>query len=230
MQNAKPRILLIATSHASLGATGRKTGLWLEELAAPYVALKGHAKLEIATPSGGRPPIDPRSQEEPTEDMKAFLADEHAMGKLAQTRRLDDLGDDVFDAVLVVGGHGPMWDLANSLASEQLSKTYRRKAVVAAVCHGPAAFVGAVKPDGEPLLRGHRVTSFTNEEEVAVGLADVVPFLLETKLRELGARYENGPAWKPHVVRDGHVVTGQNPASARGVAHEILEALKAWPM
>ncbi len=229
MQNAKPRILLIATSHASLGATGRKTGLWLEELAAPYMALTGHSKLEIASPSGGRPPIDPRSEQDPTDAMKAFLQDEHAMGKLAQTRRLDDLGDEVFDAVLVVGGHGPMWDLPSSLASEQLSKTYGRRAVVAAVCHGPAAFVGAVKPDGEPLVRGHRITAFSNEEESAVGLADVVPFLLEDKLRALGARYERRPAWKPHVIRDGKVITGQNPASATGVAHEILAALQAWP-
>lgn len=230
MQNSKPRILLIATSHASLGDTGRKTGLWLEELAAPYMALKGHTKIEIATPSGGRPPIDPRSEEEPTEDMKAFMEDEHAMGKLAQTRRLDRLGDEVFDAVLVVGGHGPMWDLPSSLASEQLSKTYGRKAVVAAVCHGPAAFIGAVKPNGDPLIRGHRITAFSNQEENDVGLSDVVPFSLEDRLLDLGARYEAGPAWKPHVIRDGHVVTGQNPASARGVAQEILAALRAWPL
>jgi putative intracellular protease/amidase len=224
--NPHPNVLVVVTSHAQLGTTGQKTGFWLEELAVPYLELtRAGATVTIASPAGGRPPADPKSESAPNADVAAFLADPAAAAALANTVRLAD-ATGPWDAILVAGGHGAMWDLAASpeLAT-LLSRTFAAGGVVAAVCHGPAALVGALAPDGTPLVAGRRVAGFSNEEEAAVELTSVMPFLLETRLRELGARYERGPLWQPYAVRDGKLVTGQNPASSRAVARETLAAL-----
>lgn len=222
------RILIIVTSHAELGSTGKKTGFWLEELAVPYRELsRAGAKIDIASPLGGKPPADPSSMNNPTGDVAEFLADAEAMRKLDDTLRLDQVTGK-YDAVFVAGGHGAVFDLASSsLVADILSRTYEGGGVVAAVCHGPAALVNARKGDGSPLVAGHRVTGFSNEEEQAVGLTEIVPFLLESRLSELGGRYENAAKWQPFAVRDGQLVTGQNPASSRVAAQETLAAIAA---
>jgi putative intracellular protease/amidase len=222
------KILLVVTSHDRLGTTGKPTGFWLEELAVPYQALvAAGADVTIASPKGGTPPVDPGSAKDPTGDVAAFLADATAAAKLAKTVRLSDAAREAWDAVFVAGGHGVMWDLAEEPAIAQLlSKTFADGGVVAAVCHGPAALVGATAPDGKPLVAGRRVAGFSDEEERAVELDRVVPFALESKLRELGGRYERGPMWQSFAVRDGKLVTGQNPASSRAVAAQLLEALR----
>jgi putative intracellular protease/amidase len=221
-----PRVLVVVTSHDQLGETGKKTGFWLEELTVPYLELvRGGADVDIGSPLGGKPPVDPASEKSEEPDVKAFLDDSTAMGKLARSLKLDSSMS--YDAVFVAGGHGVMWDLATSdVVAKLLSNTYARGAIVAAVCHGPAALVNATKPDGLPLVNGHRFAAFSNEEEKAAGLTEVVPFLLESRLEEQGGRYERGPIWKPFAVRDGKLITGQNPASSRKVAEELLAALR----
>jgi putative intracellular protease/amidase len=228
MTSAAKKILIVVTSHAKLGDTEQPTGFWLEELAAPYVELsRSGAQVDIASPAGGKPPVDPKSEVEPSEHVRAFLADASALDKLARTRPLSELHAD-YDAVFVAGGHGVMWDLASSRdLARLLGDTFARGAVVAAVCHGPAALAQMVLPDGSPFVRGRRVTGFCDEEERAVGLAEVVPFLIESRFRELGANYERGPAWQSYVVRDGQLVTGQNPASSAATARAVLEALSS---
>lgn len=225
--SSNPRVLLILTSHAQLGTTGRTTGLWLEELAVPYrVFAAAGATVELASPRGGAAPVDPKSEGSEAAEVRAFVADAAAKQALASTRRLADVRED-YDAVFVVGGHGVMWDLPTDPDLARIvAATWGRGGVVAAVCHGPAALVG-VKVDAQPIVAGRRVTGFTNEEERAAELHEVVPFALETRLRELGGRFEGGPMWKPQVVRDGRLVTGQNPASSGGVAREVLAALGA---
>lgn len=222
------RILIIVTSHAELGATGKKTGFWLEELAVPYRELtRAGAHVDIASPLGGKPPADPSSMNNPTGDVAEFLADAEATRKLENTLRLDQVTG-TYDAVFVAGGHGAVFDLASSpVVADVLSRTYQKGGVVAAVCHGPAALVNARKPDGSPLVAGHRVTGFSNEEEQAVGLTEIVPFLLESRLAELGGRYEHAAKWQSFAVRDGQLVTGQNPASSRATAQETLQAIAA---
>jgi putative intracellular protease/amidase len=222
------RILIIVTSHAELGSTGKKTGFWLEELAVPYRELtRTGAQVDIASPLGGKPPADPSSMKEPAGEVAAFLADAEATRKLENTLRLDQVTGK-YDAVFVSGGHGAVFDLASSpVVADVLSRTYASGGVVAAVCHGPAALVNARKPDGSPLVAGHRVTGFSNEEEQAVGLTEVVPFLLESRLAELGGRYEHAGKWQSFAVRDGQLVTGQNPASSRATAQETLAAIAA---
>ncbi|HET6610529.1 MAG TPA: type 1 glutamine amidotransferase domain-containing protein [Kofleriaceae bacterium] len=230
---SQPKILMLLTSHGKLGDTGKQTGFWLEELAVPYLELsRAGAQVDLASPAGGRPPADPESEKSDHPAVKEFLADATATGKLADTIRLDDADTSKlassYDAVLVCGGHGVMWDLAESPAvAKLLSKTYKDGRIVAAVCHGPAALVQATKPGGEPLVQGHRVAGFSNEEESAANLDGIMPFLLESRLRELGGKYENGPTWQPFAVRDGNLVTGQNPASSAAVAREVLAALAA---
>jgi putative intracellular protease/amidase len=223
-----PRILIVVTSHGELGNTGKKTGFWLEELAVPYLALtRAGAHVDIASPLGGRPPADPASEKSDHEDVRAFLDDREAMRKLSSTLRIDDVKND-YDAIFVAGGHGVMWDLATSASvAELVSSTYRRGAVVAAVCHGPAALVKATKEDGTPIVSGHRFAAFSNEEEEAAGLTTIMPFLLESTLRDQGGNYERGPIWKPFAVRDGRLVTGQNPASSKVAAEETLAAIRA---
>lgn len=221
------KILLIVTSHEQMGTSGERTGFWLEELAAPYQEfVAAGAQVEIASPLGGKAPADPRSTQEPSEAVRAFLADPEAKKKLEHTLVLEQVKD-TYDAYFVVGGHGVMWDLAtHAPLHELLGKAWVNGSVVAAVCHGPAALVGVKDAAGKPLVAGRRVAGFSNEEEQAVKLDEVVPFALETRLRELGGRYERGPLWKSFAVRDGRLVTGQNPASSVAVAREVLTALR----
>lgn len=220
------KILILLTSHEELGPGGKATGFWLEELAVPYQVLtQAGAQVDLASPKGGRAPADPRSLDSKLPAVLAFQADPAAQAKLAATLPLAKL-DQTYDAVFVAGGHGVMWDLAvDQEVGRLLSRTYEKGGVVAAVCHGPAGLVNAKAPDGRPLVAGKRVAGFSNEEERGVGLAEVVPFLLQSKLESLGARYEHGPMWKPFVIRDGRLVTGQNPASSEAVAKELLIAL-----
>jgi putative intracellular protease/amidase len=219
-------ILMIVTSHDRLGATDTKTGFWLEELAAPYQEfVKAGARVDIASPRGGMPPADPKSGVEPSPAVLAFQADAGAQAKLKASLRLADVKD-AYDAYFVVGGHGVMWDLAeNPALSTLLGRAYEGGKVVAAVCHGPAALVNVRLSGGKSILAQRRVTGFSNAEEEAVGLAQVVPFALETELRERGGKYESGPLWQPFAVRDGRLVTGQNPASSALAAQQTLQAL-----
>lgn len=219
-------ILMIVTSHDQLGSTDRKTGFWFEELAAPYLELsRSGAQVSIASPRGGRPPIDPKSEAEPTAAVTAFLADAAASAKLDATLRLADVKE-TYDAYFVVGGHGVMWDLAKDPALQALlAGAYEAGKVIAAVCHGPAALVNIRLSSGKLLLGTHRVTGFTNSEERAVGLAGVVPFALETYLRQRSRKYESTDDWQPFAIRDERLVTGQNPASSVLVARETLAAL-----
>ena len=221
------KILLIVTSHSQFGNTGERTGFWLEELAAPYEAFtQAGAQVDIASPLGGEAPADPRSAKESSDATRAFLADAKAVQKLAHTLVLADVKD-TYDAYFVVGGHGVMWDLSKHAPLHQLlSAAYARGAVVSAVCHGPAALVGVKGPDGQPLVKGKRVAAFSDAEEKAAKFDAIVPFPLETKMRELGARYESGPLWGSFVVRDGRLITGQNPASSAAAAKEVLTALR----
>lgn len=216
------------TSHTQLGDTGKPTGFWLEELAVPYqVFARAGARVDIASPKGGKAPADPRSLEKPSAEVTAFLADAAAQAKLDHTLKLSEVPAGKYDAVFVAGGHGVMWDLTSdpSLAT-LLSETYTRGAVVAAVCHGPAALAQVKKASGEPLVKGLRFTGFSDEEEAAMELTQVVPFLIESTLTGQGGRYERAAMWQPHVVRDGRLVTGQNPASSRATAEATLAALR----
>ncbi len=223
-------ILIVLTSHDRLGDTGRPTGFWLEELAAPYYALTdAGAGVTLASPAGGRPPLDPKSDapDGQTAATRRFHADPAAQARLAGTARLADVSAGDFDAAFYPGGHGPMWDLPGDPASVALVEAFARAGKpVAAVCHGPAALVNARGPGGEYLVAGKRVTGFSNGEERAVGLAGVVPFLLEDRLKERGGVYSQGADWAPHVQVDGQLVTGQNPASSEPVAAALLALLR----
>lgn len=220
------RILMIVTSHAQLGRTNTKTGFWLEELAAPYLEFERHgAQIDIASPLGGRPAADPKSEGDPSELVRAFLGNPQAAAKLAATQRLADVQPD-YDCYFVVGGHGVMWDLAqDATLAALLARAFESGKVVAAVCHGPAALVDVRLSDGSYLVAGKRVAGFTNQEEAAVGLDQVVPFALESRLRERGGRYESAPMWSSFAVTDGKLVTGQNPASSAAVARAALQAM-----
>lgn len=221
------KILIIVTSHAQLSDTDTPTGFWLEELAVPYMVFaEAGAQVDIASPRGGRPPVDPKSEPDDSPQVERFRADAEAQAKLANTLRVDRISE-TYDAVFVAGGHGVMWDLTeDETVSSLLRDTFERSGVVAAVCHGPGALVPVTLSSGEPLVAGRRVAAFSNEEESAVGLTEVVPYLLEDKLIELGGRYERGPQWQPFAVRDDRLVTGQNPASSAAVAHETLRAIE----
>lgn len=221
------KILLIVTSHEQMGTSGERTGFWLEELAAPYREFTAAgAQVDIASPLGGKAPADPRSLKEPPEEARAFLADPVAVKKMENTLVLEQVKD-TYDAYFIVGGHGVMWDLATYAPLHTLlGKEWERGAVVAAVCHGPGGLVGVKDAAGRPLVAGRRVAAFSNEEEEAIKLDKVVPFALETRLKELGGKYERGPMWKSFAVRDGRLVTGQNPASSAAVAREVLAALR----
>lgn len=225
------KILMVLTSHDRLGDTGRKTGFWLEELAAPYYVFKdAGTQVLLASPSGGQPPLDPKSDEPDaqTEATRRFHADPQAMQDLANTRALASVRADDFDAVFYPGGHGPLWDLAGSRESAALIESMLAAGKpVAAVCHAPGVLREVKAPDGSPLVRGKRVTGFTNTEEAAVGLTDVVPFLVEDMLKSAGGHYSKAGDWQPHVLTDGLLVTGQNPASSEPAAKALLELLKA---
>jgi len=224
------KILMVLTSHGQLGQTGEKTGLWLEELAAPYYLFKNAgADVTFASPAGGQVPIDPSSEQpdKQTEATRRFRADADAMQALARTEKVADLDPEVFDAVFYAGGHGPLWDLADNDDSRRLIETfYARGKPVAAVCHGTAALRRARGPFGLPLVRGKDVTGFSNSEERAAGLAEKVPFLVEDVLKEAGGIYSKAADWQPHVVASGNLITGQNPASSVGAAKAVLQQLK----
>jgi putative intracellular protease/amidase len=222
------KILIVVTSHAALGTTGKPTGFWLEELAAPYMVFAGSgAHVDIASPKGGKAPADPKSTDSASPEVVAFTADADAQAKLGDTRKLSEITEH-YDAVFVAGGHGVMWDLTGDPdLARLLGDHHARGAVVAAVCHGPAALAQVVDRSGDPLVKGRRVTSFSDEEEAAVGLTQVVPFLIESTFKAQGGHYERAAMWQSHVVRDGRLITGQNPASSKATAEETLRALGA---
>ena len=224
------KILIVLTSHDQLGNTGKKTGFWLEEFAAPYYVLKdAGAAITLASPKGGQPPLDPKSDlpESLTELTKRFRKDKAAQAELANTKKLSDVSADDFDAVFYPGGHGPMWDMPDNKISIALIEAFvKADKPIGAVCHAPAAIVNVRGKDGEYLVKSKHVTGFTNAEEEVVGLSNVVPFLLEDRLKERGGLYSKGADWAPYVQVDGKLVTGQNPASSRPAAQELLKLLR----
>ncbi len=225
------KILMVLTSHDELGDTGKKTGFWLEEFAAPYYVLKdaGH-DVTLASPAGGQPPLDPKSDEpdSQTEATKRFKQDKDAQAQLATTEKLGGIDIAKFDGVFYPGGHGPLWDLAESPVSKAIIEgTLASGKPVALVCHAPAVLKSVTSPDGKPIVNNRKVTGFTNEEEEAVGLTDVVPFLLEDMLKEQGGEFSKAGVFEVHVVEDGLLITGQNPPSSERAAEKLLEALAA---
>ncbi|MCA1188143.1 MULTISPECIES: type 1 glutamine amidotransferase domain-containing protein [unclassified Saccharopolyspora] len=223
------KVLIVLTSHDRLGDTGNKTGFWLEELAAPYYRLKeAGAELVLASPQGGEPPLDPNSgaPDAQTDATRRFEADPEATAALRSTVRLDSVSADDFDAVFYPGGHGPLWDLAEDQDSIRLIQDVLRAGKpVALVCHAPGVLRHVADPAGSPLVRGKRVTGFTNSEEAAVQLTEVVPFLVEDELKSLGSDYSQGPDWSSYVLRDGLLITGQNPASSAAAADDLVALL-----
>lgn len=225
------KILIVLTSHDRLGDTGKRTGFWLEEFAAPYYTLKdAGAEVTLASPKGGQPPLDPKSDlpENQTAATKRFRADAGAQAQLADTKKLADVSAGDFEAVFYPGGHGPMWDMPDNLTSIALIEAFvKAEKPVGAVCHAPVALVNVREKNGEYLIKGKRVTGFSNAEEEAVGLAAVVPFLLEDRLKERGSIYSSAPNWTPHIEVDGRLVTGQNPASSEPAAAALLKLLRS---
>ncbi len=224
------KVLMVLTSHSELGNTGKKTGFWVEEFAAPYYVLTdAGVNITIASPKGGQPPIDPKSEEpdSQTESTNRFYKDEVLNEKLSETKVLSTVSVNDFDAVFYPGGHGPMWDLNKDQDSIKLIEDfYAAQKPVAAVCHAPAALLNAKNEQGEPLVKGKNVTGFTNTEEEAVQLTDVVPYLLEDELISKGGNYSKKGDWESYVIIDGHLITGQNPASSEEAAHKLLAMLK----
>ena len=224
------KILMVLTSHEDLGDTGEKTGFWLEEFAAPYYVLRdAGAEITLASPKGGQPPLDPKSDaaDAQTDATRRFKKDADAQKALATTQKLSEIVDAGYDAIFYPGGHGPLWDLANDADSKRLIEAFAANdRPVGAVCHAPAVFGHTQSTNGKPLVSGRRVTGFTNTEEAAVGLTDVVPFLVEDMLTSNGGIYEKGADWGSFVVVDGKLVTGQNPASSEDAAQEVLRLLQ----
>ena len=223
------KILMVLTSHDQLGDTGEKTGFWLEEFAAPYyVFVDAGADVTLASPKGGQPPLDPKSDAEDAQTLatKRFRSDPIAQEALANTKTLDDVDAEGFDALFYPGGHGPLWDLAEDQRSIALIHGfYRADKPVSAVCHAPAVFRHTVGKNGEPLVTGRKVTGFSNSEEEGVGLTEVVPFLVEDMLKQNGGLYSKGADWQSHIATDGLLITGQNPASSEATARALLGAL-----
>jgi putative intracellular protease/amidase len=224
-----PRILMVLTSHDALGNTGEKTGFWLEEFAAPYFVFKdAGANITLASPKGGQPPVDPKSAmaDSQTDATRRFEASAEDLAFLANTRKLSEIDAGDYDALFFPGGHGPMWDLASDQAVADLIEAFDAEGkVISAVCHGPAALVNAKSADGAPLVAGRNVTGFTNSEEAAVGLTDIVPFLLQDRLDILGGKLDLAADFTAHIVTDGNLVTGQNPASSEPAANAVLHLL-----
>ncbi|AXB75983.1 type 1 glutamine amidotransferase domain-containing protein [Novosphingobium sp. P6W] len=222
------KILMVLTSHDTLGDTGKKTGFWLEEFAAPYYTFHdAGAQITVASPAGGQPPLDPKSDlpDFQTEFTHRFKADANAQAVLANTVKLEGVKAEDYDAVFYPGGHGPLWDLAESEVSIALIEAFERAGKTTGfVCHAPGVLRHVKAADGSTLIAGRRVTGFTNGEEDAVELTDVVPFLIEDEFKALGGLYEKGPDWAPYIVQDGRLITGQNPASSEAVAKAILAA------
>ena len=223
------KILFVLTSHDKLGETGKKTGFWVEEFANPYYTLldKG-ATITIATPKGGAAPIDPSSAspDAATEDTERFNKDTDAISKIDNTYVLADINPDDFDAVFYPGGHGPLWDLANDINSITLIEKFNSQdKPIAFVCHAPAALKSVKATNGNPLVKGKKVTGFTNTEEAAVQLTDIVPFLVEDMLNENGGIYSKKEDWTAYAIQDGNLITGQNPASSELVAEKLIRSL-----
>ncbi|WP_321332756.1 type 1 glutamine amidotransferase domain-containing protein [Breoghania sp.] len=223
------KVLMVLTSHDTLGNTGKKTGFWLEELAAPYYVFKdAGAEITLASPKGGQPPLDPKSDEPDaqTDETRRFSADEAAKAQLAQTVRLDSVDQRDFDTVFYPGGHGPLWDLAEDPNSRKLIESFVAAGKpVAFVCHAPGVLRHVTNADGTPFVQGRHVTGFTNSEEAAVDLTNVVPFLIEDEFISLGAIYSKVKDWGVHTVVDGQLITGQNPGSSSEAAKQLLTAL-----
>jgi len=223
------KVLMVLTSHDQLGDTGKKTGFWLEEYAAPYYVLKdAGADITVVSPQGGQPPLDPKSDapDAQTDATRRFKGDAEAQAVLASTGKLAEVNAAEFDAVFYPGGHGPLWDLAEDKASIALIEAMAAAGKpVALVCHAPGVLRHVKAADGTPLVRGKQVTGFTNTEEDAVGLTQVVPFLVEDMLKQNGGNYSKGPDWQPYVLTDGKLVTGQNPASSEQGAEALLKLL-----
>lgn len=221
---------MVLTSHSELGNTGKKTGFWIEEFAAPYyIFMDAGATITIASPKGGQPPIDPSSDtaDNQTPATIRFKADQNLQNILSETKVLSTISADDYDALFFPGGHGPLWDLTNDADSIQMIEHFWSiKKPVAAVCHAPAVFLNVKDEAGEPLVKGKKVTGFTNSEEAAVQLTAVVPFLLEDELKNKGGIYSKKEDWASHIVKDGLLITGQNPASSIAAAKELLKMLK----
>ncbi|WP_298450918.1 type 1 glutamine amidotransferase domain-containing protein [uncultured Marinobacter sp.] len=224
------KILMVLTSHSQMGDTGHKTGFWLEEFTAPYYVFRdAGADITIASPKGGKPPVDPNSEADDalTESTHRFQKDAHAKEALASTKVLSNVDMNEFDAIFYPGGHGPLWDLVNDKTSIALIKSaYEQDKVIGAVCHAPAVFKHVEIKPGQNLVGGKQVTGFSNSEEEAVGLATIVPFLLEDMLKENAGTYSKGDDWAPHIVVDGKLITGQNPASSEGAAKAMVQTLQ----
>lgn len=224
------KILMVLTSHERLGETGKKTGFWLEEFAAPYYVFKdAGADITLASPAGGQPPLDPKSDapDAQTEATRRFRSDPVAQQALARTIQLFAVSGNNFDAVFYPGGHGPLWDLAENDDSIRLIQSMSAAGkTVAAVCHAPAVLRHVKAADGSLLVKGKSVTGFTNSEEDAAGLTDVVPFLVEDMLRKNGGHFSKAADWQSHVVVDGNLVTGQNPASSAAAAEAVVARLQ----
>ena len=225
-----PRILIVLTSHKELGDTGKPTGFWLEEFAAPYYAfVDAGAAVTLASIQGGAPPVDPKSDqaEAQTEITQRFLADEKAKDALSKTIPVSEADAGDYEAIFLPGGHGTMWDFPTSSALTNLIEAFdEEEKVIAAVCHAPAAWVSMKTASGQPLVKGKAITAFTDSEERGVALEEVVPFMLESRLRELGAYFEIGEDWAAYITQDRHLITGQNPASSGPAAEAVLAALK----
>jgi len=224
------KVLFVVTSHDELGNTGHKTGFWVEEFAAPYYSFKDAGfEVVVATPKGGQAPIDPNSEvpDAQTPATERYYIDEEVQNIIANTEKLSDQKAGDFDAVFYPGGHGPLWDLANDKDSQQLILDfYNSEKPVGAVCHAPGVFKNVTLDNGEPFVKGKNVTGFSNTEEAAVQLTDVVPFLVEDELKKSGGHYTKTDDWGVHVVEDGLLITGQNPASSESVAEKLITLLK----
>ncbi|MBL4761908.1 MAG: type 1 glutamine amidotransferase domain-containing protein [Gammaproteobacteria bacterium] len=226
---ANQNILMVLTSHSELGSTGEKTGFWLEELAAPYyVFLDAGADITLASPAGGQPPIDPKSElpDFQTSATERFNNDEQAKTKLAATRKLIEINASDYDAVFYPGGHGPLWDLTENATSIRLIEQFlQQQKPVAAVCHASAVFLNANDESGDPIVKGRAVAGFSNSEEDAVELTDIVPFLLEDELIKKGGDYQKVDDWNVLAIQDGLIITGQNPASSEAAAKKVTSHL-----
>ncbi len=224
------KILIVLTSHSQLGSTNEKTGFWIEEFATPYYVLAdAGAQITIASPAGGQPPVDPKSEAPDAQSpaTQRFYKDIEAIDKVAHSHKLSDMVEANFDAVFYPGGHGPLWDLATDKTSIKLIEDfYNSQKPISFVCHAPAALVNVKAENGQPLVKGKKVTGFSNTEEEAVGLTKVVPFLLEDELTKLGGHYSKGADWSSFVQQDGLLITGQNPGSSEAVAALLLKTLK----
>lgn len=223
------KVLVVLPSHDQLGNTGQKTGFWLEEFTDPYYKfIDSGYEVTIASPRGGKPPVDPKStqKENQSESTQRFEKDKSAQAKLENTLVLSQVSASDYDTLFLPGGHGPMWDLSSDENMKKIVEDfYSDKKIVSAVCHGPAGLLQATDRNGNSILKGKKITGFTNNEESAVGLTKAVPFLLENRMKELGGKFEKGQDFKPFIVSDGQLITGQNPKSALPAAEKVVEIL-----